>query len=183
MAKGSVPLRRQLLVDAAVQTPILQRSALYAGCGAVYFMVLMFVSASTQLSPNAPWYETLLKCCDEAVYWAPGLMLLGPVIVYDVLTLTNRFAGPVFRLRREMQRLVAGEETRAIGLRDGDYWTDVADLFNELRTEVLELREFKANPVQAGGEEYVPSQEKLFTNDDEDEESNEVAELLAEANE
>lgn len=165
---NSIPLRRQLLIDSAVQTPVLQRTALYSICGAIYFMVIMFFSVAAD-TPNQTWHETLFQCFDEAVYWAPGIMLLAPVIVYDILTLTNRFVGPVFRLRRELERLVKQEECIELNFRDGDYWTEMADLFNQVREEVLELRETKKIADRAKeGRPEIPSQEKLFQNDEEE---------------
>jgi hypothetical protein len=174
---NSVPLRRQLLIDRAVQTPVLQRTALYSVCGALYFMVIMFFGVSAD-APDQAWYVTLLQCFDEAVYWAPGIMLLAPVIVYDILTLTNRFVGPVFRLRREMQRLVNQEECFELNFREGDYWTEMADLFNQVREEVLELRESKKLAERAmSGRPEIPAQEKLFGADEEDDEDD--SDLLA----
>lgn len=170
----SLPLRQQLLVDRDVQGAVLRRTVLYSTCCVVYFMVIMFFSTSAE-STTGRWQETLLLCLDEVVYWAPGLMLLAPVIAYDLLTLTNRFAGPVFRLRREMQRLANGEEAYPLGFRDGDYWVEMADLFNQVREEMLELREYKARPSQE--REDVPSVEKLF-DDGEGEQSEEDEDLL-----
>ncbi|MFK8112504.1 MAG: hypothetical protein AB8B91_09885 [Rubripirellula sp.] len=173
MSNQALPLRQQLMIDKDVQGAVLQRTVLYSVCCVVYFMVIMFFTSSAD-NPDAKLYETILLCLDEAVYWAPGLIILTPVIAYDLLTLTNRFAGPVFRLRREMERLAKGEPAYALSFRDGDYWMELADLFNQVRDELLELREFKElAPVRSS--EDVPSVEKLFTND-EDEDSDEALE-------
>ena len=178
MSNLLVPLRQQLLIDRAVQQPVLQRTALYSASAALYFVVIMFFGAAEQ-APDQVWHETLLQCLDEAVYWAPGIMLLAPVIVYDVLTLTNRFAGPVFRLRREMQRMVKHEECNAINFRDGDYWMEMADLFNQIREEMLELRETKNAAERAiANRPEVPAQEKLFV-DEESEEEDEESDMMA----
>ena len=160
----SLPLRQQLLIDKDVQGAVLRRTILYSVCCVVYFMVIMFFTTTAD-SPNANWFETVLLCLDEAVYWAPGLMLLAPVIAYDLLTLTNRFAGPVFRLRREMQLLTSGEDAYELSFRDGDYWMEMADLFNQVREEMLELREFKANAPEPR-ESDVPRVEKLFADNE-----------------
>ena len=45
---------------------------------------------------------------------------------------TNRFAGPIFRLRRSMRELADGEHVEPVHLRKGDYWQDVADQFNRV---------------------------------------------------
>jgi hypothetical protein len=175
----SLPLRQQLLIDKDVQGAVLQRTILYSVCCVVYFLVIMFFSTTAE-TPEDKWHEIVMKCLDEAVYWAPGLMLLTPVIAYDLLTLTNRFAGPVFRLRREMQRLTSGEESYPLSFRDGDYWMEMADLFNQVRDEMLELREFKARGP--GTARYdMPRVEKLFVAEDDDEQT-EDEDLLVSSN-
>ena len=115
----SVFLRQQLLIDSKVQGALLARTAFYTTACVIYFMVIMVFTA-TITSPNKPLSEIIIRCLDEAVYWAPGLLLLGPLVAYDLLKLTSRFAGPAFRLRREMERLVAGESQYPLNFREGD---------------------------------------------------------------
>ncbi|MGB7326300.1 MAG: hypothetical protein WBD31_15610 [Rubripirellula sp.] len=164
-------LRQQLLIDRHVQGTLLQRTALYSVACAVYFIVIL-VFAETMSNTNATFNDAVFKCLDEAIYWAPGLILLAPLVAYDMLRLTNRFAGPVFRLRREMQRLADGNSEFPLTFRDGDYWTDFAGVFNSLRDELMELREFKASAdarAQAGSSRLKPG--ALISADDENEEA------------
>ena len=62
---------------------------------------------------------------------AVSLVVL-PVILYDLARMSHRFAGPMLRLRRGMERAVAGERVEAIHFRDHDYWQEFADAFNQL---------------------------------------------------
>ena len=136
---NSAAVRSQLLIDKAVQTPILQRIIFYTLACAIYFIIIIF-SVESSFHEDEPFFDTAMRCVDVALFWAPGLMLLFPVVIYDLLTLTNRFAGPMFRLRREMQRLARGESEYPLGFRDNDYWIDVADDFNLIRDELMDLR-------------------------------------------
>jgi hypothetical protein len=154
-------LRQQLLIDSNVQGPVLCRTALYSAACAVYFIVILIFTES-MASPGRNFGEAIVHCFDEAVYWAPGLLLLLPLVAYDMLKLTNRFAGPIFSLRREMQRLAIGQSERRLSFRDGDYWTEMADEFNVLRDELILLREFKQNAKSIGNAEASSS--KLFDN-------------------
>ncbi len=144
MAVNNKPsfLRQQLLIDHHVQGSLLRRTALYsAACGVYFIVILIFTESMSR--PESTVGDAIMACLDEAIYWAPGLVLLAPLVAYDMLKLTNRFAGPIFRLRREMEQLVAGESAYGLNFREGDYWTEMVPVFNQLRTELLELRELK----------------------------------------
>jgi hypothetical protein len=139
LAKPAALLRQQLLVDKHVQGVLLRRTALYSGCCAVYFVVIFIFTESTTFAGQTS-LQSVLHCLNEVVYWAPGLILMAPVVVYDLLYVTNRFAGPVYRLHREMQKLIDNESAGSLAFRDGDYWTELAVTFNQIRDEMLELR-------------------------------------------
>ncbi|TWU65157.1 MULTISPECIES: hypothetical protein [Crateriforma] len=131
--------REQLLIEKDVQSALLLRAALHGGALATYFTVIQFF-AQSMINPEVGWFDTALRFFDEAIYWVPALILLAPLFAYDLLKLSNRFAGPVFRLRREMIRLCAGQSEEPIFFRGSDFWSDLQDPFNELREELLDLR-------------------------------------------
>ena len=62
-----------------------------------------------------------------------------PILLLDVLITSNRFAGPLYRLRRSMRALAAGEHVQPVVFRDGDFWHEIADEFNAVGV-VLTLR-------------------------------------------
>ena len=57
-------------------------------------------------------------------------VLVMPFVLFDFVRLSNRFAGPMFRLRRCMQDLADGKRVEPIHFRDGDFWQEIADAFN-----------------------------------------------------
>lgn len=128
------PLRQQLLVDHQVQGVILARMGLYGAACGLYLAVIQFCSQS-MLEPEADLARLLVRFLDEAIYWAPGLMLLGPLVVYDLLRVSNRFAGPILRLRRGMNALAEGQDAGPIRFRRDDHWHDLAAVFNRIREE------------------------------------------------
>ena len=164
-AKSSVPLRQKLLIDWSVQGCLLGRTALYSAACCLYFSVILIFNEWAS-EPGSTFVDAIFSCLDESIYWAPGLVLLIPMVVYDLLKLTNRFAGPFFRLQREMGRLVNHESESPLGFRDGDYWVDVTDDFNAIREELMQLREFRAQHGQEPRESEI-RQSQLFTVDDE----------------
>ena len=70
---------------------------------------------------------------------AIGSLLLLPIVLVDVLRLSNRFTGPMFRVRRMMGQLARGEHVPPLKFRDGDYWMDFADDFNAVAARMQEL--------------------------------------------
>ncbi len=68
------------------------------------------------------------------------LLALLPWFVHDALKLSNRFAGPMVRLRKSIRQLTNGEELPPVKFREDDFWQDLAEEFNLLRIQVLEER-------------------------------------------
>ncbi len=138
------PTRRRILIDSGVQGTLVRRTALYAAATAIYLLVI-FILSDTLSHPKEPVSESLLRCLDEAIFWAPGLMLLAPLLAYDLIHISNRFVGPMFRLRRELRKLSNGETVPPMFSRQGDFWADASDSFNCLREELIELRELTSD--------------------------------------
>jgi hypothetical protein len=65
---------------------------------------------------------------------AGGRLLLGSLllvpIAWDMLSFSNRFAGPVFRMRRILREVAQGGSVEPIRLRPGDFWHGLADDLN-----------------------------------------------------
>ena len=170
-------VRQQLFVDPSVQGVLVRRAALYAVACTVYFVIIV-VFATCMSDPDRSIMESLSIFLGEAIFWAPGLILLAPVVVYDMLKVTNRFAGPVFSLRREMQRLIDGESERPLQFRDGDTYSDLADRFNLIRAEMLDLRE--ANRDLRCEVNKGTTASRLFDDDSSsDEDASQAEELVA----
>lgn len=138
-ARRPQPLRYQLFVDADVQGVLLRRVALYALCCLIYAGVALWVS-EWLVHPKEDSRDVLARFAEECLFWMPGLLLLAPIFAYDYLRVTNRFAGPIFSLRREMQRLAEDRSERPLKFRDEDHWSEMAETFNQIREELLELR-------------------------------------------
>ena len=58
-----------------------------------------------------------------------GLALI-PVFAYDTIRATNRFAGPVQRLRRLLRAIGDGQDIRNFEMRRDDQWSELAEEFN-----------------------------------------------------
>lgn len=161
-------LRHKLFIDSDVQGTLLRRAFLYAAACAIYFMVILFF-LQKPVDSDESLLEAFYRFFDELIYWLPGFAILTPVIAYDIARVTNRFSGPIYRLRREMIRLAEGRPIGPLSFRGEDHWCEMADVFNRLRNELIELRTLKAEFERAKKEQE--QQQQLPRLVDEDEES------------
>ena len=65
------------------------------------------------------------------------MLSLFPAFALDTVRFSNRFVGPVARLRRVMRELALGEKPGSLAFRDNDFWAEVADEFNAV-TKLVE---------------------------------------------
>ena len=67
-------------------------------------------------------------------------LLLLPIVLIDIVRLSNRFAGPLVRLRRSMRALARGEKVQPIHFRGSDFWQEFADEFNAIAARLQDDR-------------------------------------------
>jgi signal transduction histidine kinase len=77
-----------------------------------------------------------------------AVLVLAPILIRDLCRLTNRFAGPMVRLRRAMHDLAEGREVSPIHFRDRDFWEDLAIDFNRVAERVQSTKAVKENDMQ-----------------------------------
>jgi hypothetical protein len=57
---------------------------------------------------------------------------LAFLFIYDAIKLSHRIVGPLYRFRKTVQAITAGEDIRLIKLRDGDHLQELKDDLNEM---------------------------------------------------
>jgi hypothetical protein len=129
MAAKNQKLRKRLIADLQVQGALAVRVVIYwMSCLFVIGMlVLLWRMVAKPLSPFDQHLRDLWSLYEPAAVLSISLL---PVVVLDMLKLTNRFAGPLFRLRRAMRDLAQGKPVEKIQFRKGDFWQDFASDFN-----------------------------------------------------
>lgn len=127
--------RGQLFVDAPVQGALAVRMILYwLFCLlTVSLMLVCWTILSDQPQSSGELFELAWTRGGPALV---GSLLLLPIVMVDCVRLSNRFAGPVLRLRRGMKQLADGELVQPVNVRKGDFWFDFAADFNRLATRV-----------------------------------------------
>lgn len=146
--------RKRLLVDSKVQGALALRVVFY------WFMCLMTVSIMLLVwrlltGPARMFYTHLDDMWFQFGPAVVGSLLLLPLVVIDVLRTSNRFVGPLYRMRADMRKLARGEQVRPIHFRDGDFWHEVAEEFNAMVAKLEHDRD-AAQPVARSDYERSP---------------------------
>jgi hypothetical protein len=140
--------RKKLTIDSIVQRALVRR-VLYHWA---YFLILsiillpLWVAIASWDIVNSflPFRQAIIVAAVRIFPLAVFLLALVPLIIHDILTLSNRFAGPMYRLHTAIKSLAAGEEVRPLQLRKDDFWQDVIADFNTLAEQVNTMRREKA---------------------------------------
>jgi hypothetical protein len=64
--------------------------------------------------------------------YAIASAVLFPIVVFNAIRFSNRFAGPMVRVRGALKQLAQGEAPPHLVLRDDDFWTDIVDDINAI---------------------------------------------------
>jgi hypothetical protein len=128
-------MRKRLLVDKQVQWALIKRFLFYWVCILV-FVTMPIAISQTLVEPSRYLVQHYFDTWRSHWPILATLTVLLPFVLYDILKISHRFAGPIFRLRRELQRYVHGEEADCVRFRDGDFWPDLGDNVTALMERV-----------------------------------------------
>jgi hypothetical protein len=133
--------RKKMFVDARVQGVMLRRLVIYwlFGLLAISQILLCWHIITGPPTPFFDQFRFDLLWSEHAPVVIASLILL-PIFLIDTVVLTNRFCGPLYRLRGAMRALAAGERIEPLKFRDKDFWREVADEFNLLAVHVEQLK-------------------------------------------
>jgi hypothetical protein len=138
--------RKRHFVDRAVQGSILLRLVAHWALFLVAAGVLLYFIELVAGDPRDAARNALARHRPTVL----AVLVLAPIFLRDLCKLTNRFAGPMVRLRRAMRDLAEGRDVAPIKFRDGDFWKDLADEFNRVLQRVE-----SANKTDVGEEDLL----------------------------
>ncbi len=132
-------LREKVWVDRNVQGVLIGRvvlywisALLYAGLGSACFQYYQH--------PDWTLLSHAMALFNQFWPWLPSAILCLPLVIFDVVRLSNSFAGPIYRLRKHLDELNDDPSCRPLSFRDDDYWQDLAEPMHCLQAELLMLR-------------------------------------------
>lgn len=128
-------MRKHIYVDQKLQGSLIVRVVLYwVVC--LISITLMLLCWQVLSGPPRPFRIHLNKIWFQ---YGPALVastLLLPLVIIDIVRFSNRFVGPLLRLRKSMRQLAQGEQVEPIEFRDTDFWQEFADEFNAVAGRV-----------------------------------------------
>ena len=131
--------RRRLFVDGPIQSALLLRATMYwAVC--LIVQVLMIVLFAVLTSSPDSFYAHVGDLWRHLQLSVVAAILVLPMMLFDIVKLSHRWVGPVFRLRASLHALSRGEPVAPIRFRDGDFWQELAGDFNVIATELKKHR-------------------------------------------
>lgn len=132
--------RSRLLVDPKVQWSVAGRVFLH---WIAFLICLLAIGIMVQMLLAAGTKSFGVALQDGLVNQVPILavmILLLPVFLRDTLKLSNRFAGPMYRLRTELKKLANDQPGNQVKFRTGDFWQEVAGDFNHVLGQLERLQ-------------------------------------------
>jgi len=129
--------RKRFFVDPKVQGLLVARVVLY-WIFCLSSIILMLLCWRIVTGPARVFYTHF---DDMWFHYGPALiasLLLLPLVVIDVIRFSNRFVGPMLRLKRSMRQLARGDDVEPIEFRDADFWKEFATDFNAIRARIQE---------------------------------------------
>jgi len=132
--------RARKYVDRNVQGGLLTRMAIHWG---VFFFTSAFAYIVIQaiVSPNGTSFlQRIQSSITEFSLLGLLMLTLMPAFLLDVVRFSNRFAGPIVRLRRFMRELGENGEVPPLKFRDDDFWMEIANEFNVCRERIYRQR-------------------------------------------
>ncbi|MHB8902322.1 MAG: hypothetical protein ACYC6Y_26480 [Thermoguttaceae bacterium] len=152
---SALPTRTQLLVDPEVQGALVARAILYwVTCTLSIALLLLCWRVLT--GPVRPLWFHLENMW---FFYGPALvasLIVLPVAIMDMIRVSNRFAGPLTRLRHSMRTLAKGGTVPEIEFRKDDFWYEFAEEFNAVVREVEMLREREDQAIAESPNDHVP---------------------------
>lgn len=123
--------RKQNYVDSTVQGALLRRIVIH---WCLYFVVagLAIVMLQAMLSgpQGDPLATRLMHEASEFTLVGLILICIFPAFLLDTVRFSNRFVGPVGRLRKYLRHLGQDGNTEELTFRGNDFWAEMAEEYN-----------------------------------------------------
>jgi hypothetical protein len=128
-------LRRRRFVDRNVQGRLL---GLFVRCWAVSLgtagglTVIGWIFITPGISGFVGPQSFMVAILPMLLVGAGATLLVLPLMLWDMIRQTHRFAGPLVRFKRHLREAADGGPLTPLQFRDGDDWPELAQAYNDL---------------------------------------------------
>jgi hypothetical protein len=147
--------RRKSVADREIQYALGKRLALHWAMFIAFTICLSLFITLVQAIPEQSFSDAFTTGLIRQIPILISTIVLVPLFLRDALRVSNRFAGPMVRLRKSIQGLANGEKIPPLVFRQNDYWMESATEFNRLRQFVLGLYRDLDLPSGMSGSEQL----------------------------
>lgn len=146
--------RKKKYVDTHVQGALLRRIMMHwvvFFCVAAMTLALMMALVG---DPSMTMLERISSQTGQFSLLALVMLALLPVFMLDTTRFSNRFVGPIGRLRRQLRELGTERKTDTCVFRGSDFWSGMAEEFNTVadlvKDQQSEIDRLKSQLAQSG---------------------------------
>ena len=128
--------RKKLFIDGTVQGALVKRVLLH--WTAFFTLSGLIVVAMEYFSgePGLTFGEHLALVWEKYAFFFLLMLATLPTFLYDTMKMSNRFAGPIMRLKSALNRLAEGQQVDNLTFRMGDFWGELSSDFNRVADKV-----------------------------------------------
>ncbi len=123
--------RSIFFIDRKVQGALVVRTCVY-WLFCLFSVSLLLICWRAFTGPLRPFSVMAADVYQQHAAVLLASLVLLPITAMDVLRLSNRFVGPVSRMRAALEELAAGRSIEPVHFRDDDYWRELAGHLNEV---------------------------------------------------
>lgn len=124
--------RKKNVIDIEVQGGLLRRMSTQWALFLIANGIGLIAWVRMFEAPEGSWQSVFDETFYRFIPVAIVSLCVFPAFIWDMSRVTNRFAGPVKRLRSALSDAVNGKTPQPLHFRTDDYWEDLASDFNKL---------------------------------------------------
>jgi len=143
MSKPKRRQRKQNFIDGHVQGALLRRIVLHWIAFFVVAAVSIILLQALLGDPTQSITQRMQKETGNFTFMGIVMLALFPAFMLDTIRFSNRFVGPIARVRRHLRQLGKGNIERC-SFRANDFWSELAGEFNQAAERVERLQEENA---------------------------------------
>jgi hypothetical protein len=84
-----------------------------------------------------------------------SVVYVGLLFIFDAVRLSHRVVGPLYRFRKTIQAITAGEEVERVSLRKDDFLQELKDDINEMLRVLQERGAVQIKTTEADAKQSV----------------------------